>query len=261
MYVVLVTCVNFNELAFIIYHVLPKISFSKPLTHTFFAFCLVVLPWQIVIPFFWRDKIALEQNLSTECEIISLSVNAERTLSRGGEGITYGSCNNLVINFNLILMIPGIIFHRCYSMGKYFSRLWCNHNDVKFHESQIIHPKSLLLIHLFIHAFLHRQTSCTPQKIIFFRSEFCFLSRWSLIAFFELWVISLISGAHFKTLNVLAESRPKRIKMMAVKHSKNRQYLNIMQQQSNWFLINSTDKTEASAHKTQAKNNNLIIHT
>lgn len=38
-------------------------------------------------------------------------------------------------------------------------------------------------------------------------------------------------------------------------------YLNIMQQQSNWFSINSTDKTEATARKTQTYNENSIIHT
>lgn len=48
--VVLLTCVNFNELAFIIHHVSLKHPIFKPSRKKLDFSCLVVFPWQIVIP-------------------------------------------------------------------------------------------------------------------------------------------------------------------------------------------------------------------
>lgn len=61
MCVALLTCVNFNELAFIIYHVSPKYPFPKSLISPPSFLCVVLLCFlgKLWSPFLWRDKAAL----------------------------------------------------------------------------------------------------------------------------------------------------------------------------------------------------------
>lgn len=115
MCVVLLTCVNFNELAFIIYHVLLKHPFfkpsrqKKPHTHStsLVLLCFLGKLWSLEIE--WRDKAALNllkakrpslwmwDYFFTFCLFTTHNFKSKESASRMAV-----STSNLVISFHLI---------------------------------------------------------------------------------------------------------------------------------------------------------------
>lgn len=114
MCVVLLTCVNFNELAFIIYHVSLKHPFfespRKKKPHIFFLSCCVSLancdPPEIV----WRDKIALNLLKAKSAPLgmwdyftaFAFSGDTKTLSQRNRHHVWLFQLSNRVINFHLI---------------------------------------------------------------------------------------------------------------------------------------------------------------
>lgn len=194
---------------------------------------------------------------------------------RSSQEITYSSQPrhyfNLISQFQVSAFSPIPLLFALYPANNFHvvRMLWCNRKWCWISRvTTRIHPK-ILFIDPSFHSrafFLQKSPSCTTQRK---RNQFSFTSQWSLITFLELWIILLIWDCKLQRKYLKTQIFwfiPKLEFWYAQKCSRKKDtsryfilcclflsmYLNTMQQQSNWFLINSTDKTKATAHKTQS---------